>query len=508
MVSLSDSLGSLAKSAGLMMAGSLFGRSLGLLGETLIVRQLQPELYGQIALAYSIVTMLGNVALLGVHEGVTRLTSAEDSGPERMEIILAGTITATLSGGVGIVLLIVFSGSIAQFASNPGLTKYLVLVAPYLLLFPLSRIVISVLRAQKRTAVAVLTRALIARLLPLGLLAIAIILGLQASIAAIYWLSVPLVIILVGGILMLKESNISNFRSPRFGSFTNLWQFSWPLAMSSVVFLLLSQLDVLMIGYFLESKDVGYYRAIQPLRQSATIFLGSFSFLFLPIATQYYENGKLDGMDHLFTSVTKWAVVLTLPIVLVFVFLSDEVVTILYGTAYREAALPLAILSGGLFMRALVGPNGDVVKAIDETRIELYAGVLGIIANFTLNIALIARYGIAGAAIATVCGYAVYNGIELGLIYKRTGISPFSINIAKPIAMTLAIIWVVHWWISFDPNIYNVFLFGVFSAVVTPLSVIFTKSVEETDLMLINKLEDRTGRTFKTVNRALLFGRK
>ena len=38
--------------------------------------------------------------------------------------------------------------------------------------------------------------------------------------------------------------------------------------------------------------------------------------------------------------------------------------------------------------------------------------------NAILSIVLIPRYGIEGAAIATKLSFFVYNGIEVGLIYK------------------------------------------------------------------------------------------
>ncbi len=488
------------------MVGSLFGRSLGLIGETLIVRHLRPEIYGDISFVYTLVAALSNVILLGIHEGLTRLGSAEEEPGERLNIILAGTTIVLISSFLVTVALITVPGVISKFASEPSLDQYIYLVAPFLILYPLSRIAIAVLRIQERTAITVLTKTLLARVVSIGLLVIAIMLGWKEGAGALYWLSVPFTITVVGGFFAITEMEVTKIQLPRPNQYKKLWTFSLPLALSSVVFLFLSQLDILMVGYYLDSKAVGYYRSIQPLRQVTMIFVGSFSFLFLPLATQYYEQNKLGDLDKLFSTVTKWGVILTLPLVLVFLYASKSIVQTLFGPAYQAAAMPLAILAGGLFYRALVGPNGDVVKAINSTRIELYAAIAGISSNFICNILLIPSYGISGAAVATVIGYVIYNTVELGIIYSETGVTPFSSNIMKPVIVSFVGMGIIRYLMEIGGSIQYLILFGIISTVMVVTSVILTNSVEETDMVLLDRLESRVGRQFGTVHRVLKFG--
>lgn len=504
-MSLSDSIGSLARSAALITAGSVVGRGLALLGETAIARQLQPAVYGDIALAYTIVAVLGSTLLLGIHEGVTRLGTATDDEGERTDLIIAAFLTATLSGVTGIGLVAFGSDIIATYMSNPEIRKYLLLVAPYLLLYPLSRIVIAHLRIQQRSATMIITRAIVARVVALVLLFGAAVLIGGPTVGVIYWLSVPFVIVLIGGALSIKRIKYRRVRLPPRTTFGELWSFSWPLAASSIVFLFLSQLDVLMIGYFLSSNEVGYYRAIQPLRQGAMIFLGSFSFLFMPLATQAFQNEEFEELDVLFGSVTKWAVVLTLPLISTFIFLPETVVVAFFGEPYISAAVPLSILSGGLFLRAVVGPNGDLVKAIDRPKVEAIASVVGVTGNFLLNLVLIPRYGIMGAAVATVVGYGVYNGVELAIIYREIGATPFSAGIAKTVLATFGTLWLVQ-MIFIASGLFGIVLFTVIAGVVTTICFVGTRSVEDSDMLLINKFERRTGFTLTRVRIVMRWG--
>lgn len=508
MSSISDSLDSLAKSAGIMVIGTIIGRFLGLVGETILIRQLRPSLFGEVSLAYTIVVTLGNVLLLGINEGVTRLASSTENIRTRWEIIQAGSLISAFSGITGIFIVYIFIGDIAEFMSQPSLVKYLPIFLPYLVLFPLSQIVIAVLRTQERTSAMVATRAIIGRILSIVGLGIALLAGFQIIAAVTLWMMIPFVVLTLGGYLATRGIEIDLTQSIKSKTFHRLWGFSWPLAIGSIVFLLLSQLDVLMIGYFLQSDNVGNYRAIQPLQQAATLFLGSFSFIFLPLATKYYEQGKIDELGRLFTVTTKWSVILTLPIVLLFITSASSIVQILFGPEYQTAALPLSILSAGLFIRALVGPNGDVIKAIDKPRIELYAGSLGLLSNFFLNILLIPQYGIAGAAIATVGGYTVYNIVEIYAIYVAENVTPISSNTFKPVLVSGLVIFWYQRVFSYNSNIFNIISVGIASGIVTLMALVLTKSVEEEDILLLEKIETRLGKDLGLIHRFLQFGMK
>ncbi|RDZ63871.1 hypothetical protein C5B90_12225 [Haloferax sp. Atlit-12N] len=492
-----------------MMVGSLIGRSLGLVAETLLARELGPEVYGSVALAYTIVSTSGNILLLGVHDGVTRFSSTASRKSSRWEMVLAGSITAATAGSIGMLLIWFFSGSLTQIMSLPDLNRSLILISPYLVVFPLSKVTIGILRAGEQSLATVLSRSIAARVGGLAILGGFVHLGVSEKTAIVYWISIPSIIVAFGWFFIHRSGFLSkdSFSVPSKSEFIRLLGFSWPLALSSIIFLFLSQLDVLMIGYFLDAGNVGNYRAIQPLRQATTVVLSSFGFLFLPLATRAFEQGNQTELDQLFTTITKWSVILTLPVVLVFVFESDRIVNFLFGPAYESAALPLAILCGGLFVRSLTGPNGDMVQAIKNTRIEFVSGIGGVVANFTLNLIFIPAYGIAGAALATVAGYTVYNVIELYLIYERVGVTPFSSNIVKPILLSTVLTYFIHNQINLSKPIISIITMAAMTTLLVLSSVILTNSIEDTDMVLLDKFEKKVGRDLRFTRKVLEYGR-
>jgi O-antigen/teichoic acid export membrane protein len=77
------------------------------------------------------------------------------------------------------------------------------------------------------------------------------------------------------------------------------------------------------------------------------------------------------------------------------------------------------------------GLNNYMVYYSQYYRYSLLSlGVLAV-ANVCLNIWLIPRLGISGAALATLLSIAAYNAISLGLVWLKFGLFPFTVQTLK-----------------------------------------------------------------------------
>lgn len=496
MTEVAERLGDLYRSAGLIFGGLILGKVLALLAETVIVRSLAPSEYGHLALAYTIVVISGRLAVVGVKDGVTRLVSGEDEYRSRYELFHHGILIVFATGTIVTTILFFGRDILGEVMDDPQLSLYLIFFCPFVILYSLSRVTFAMLRTEGKSLYAVLSRDLIGRVIPISILVIGLYYNIEEVGALLYWISIPFVLGVTSSIFLHKNYPLDEFSSisVRYSTLKQIWSFSWPLAASSSIFVFLSYFDILMIGFFLSSDSVGYYRAIQPLQEVSTLLLTSFTFLFLPIATQFYEENNTEGLNQFYTSSTKWMAAGSFPIILVFGLFADDVVRIFFGSAYLPAAPALSLLVLGLFTRIIVGLDGDVTKAIDRPKIELYSAFTGLIANFVLNLLLIPRIGIIGAAAGTVIGYAVYNGIEVLAIYNLTGIHPFSLNNFKPILLT-GLFSIVVWRITrgIEIGLLGLVFFAVVISIVQLLSILFSNSLDSTDIILIEHLEDQIG---------------
>jgi len=490
--SLIESLDDLVRSAGVVFAGSIVGRVLALLGEALVVRALPPATYGAVVLAFTVAAAVATLAQLGVPDGVTRLMAAADGEDAAGRVAVAGVLLTTLGGVAAAAVVWAGRVSVASAMGERRVAGLVVLFLPYLVLFPVSRVVVGILRSRKRTKLAVLARNLVARV---GAL-VAFGLGLWL---VVYWLAAPallLVVAVVAAIAGGRRGALTGF-VPETATVRRLWQFSWPLALSSTVFLFLANMDVLLVGYFLESSSVGHYRAVQPLRQVTTFVAGSFTFLFLPIATEYVADDRFGDLDDLYKVSTKWIASATLPAVLVFTLFAPAVVLALFGAAYLPGAPALAVLTAGLYARALTGLNGDVVKAIDRPRIELFAATAAVVVNLALDLVLIPSYGIVGAAVGTAVGYLLYNLLEVAAVYWAGGSHPFDVDTVKPLVPTTGLAVALRVVLgAAGPSFIALVAVGAVLLAVQPLSVLMTRSLAPEDRVFLDVLEAELGRSF------------
>ena len=92
--------------------------------------------------------------------------------------------------------------------------------------------------------------------------------------------------------------------------------------------------------------------------------------------------------------------------------LREPFVRVVFGAAYLESAVPLAVLAWGMFFAytGAVYLNLFIVRRLH--RLMLLVSVVTVAVNVAINLLLIPRYGATGAALATVAsnlvGYAVW----------------------------------------------------------------------------------------------------
>ncbi|WP_114577213.1 flippase [Saliphagus sp. LR7] len=494
MSSIADSLSGLVKSAGIVLAGTVVANILGLLAEILIPRALAPATYGRLGLAFGIVSAVSSLAILGIPNGVTRSLSEKESAHDELDVLRSGYAISFAGAVLTAAVIYLARFEIAALMDDPEVAPLLVAFVPYLLAFPIAKVSVGILRAEERTTAATLAERVGPRMLGLALVAGLIVAGQPVAGAIGYWLSFSIVGALLALYAVQQHINFGSFiaRLPKRETVHELWSFSWPLAAAASLHIMLANIDIIMIGYFLESESVGYYRSIQPLKQVIFFFSGSFAFLFFPLATKHYSQGDFDGLDTLYTVTTKWIVWLTFPAVLLFTLFSPAAIRLFFGTAYLPAAPALSVLMAGLFYRVLVGLNGDMVKAINRSRIELYSAIAGVVVNVLLNAALIPRFGIIGAAFGTVVGYFIYNTVEVVAIYLAIKSHPFSVAAFKPLVPpTLVGIGTL---VLISQQALGLLAFagiGVLLCVTQFVSMILTRSLTDTDLLLVKEFEAR-----------------
>lgn len=176
---------------------------------------------------------------------------------------------------------------------------------------------------------------------------------------------------------------------------------SWPLILSGIAIAIYMKIDQVMIKVMLGTKAVGVY-AVAVKLSAVWYFIPMVicNSIFPAIINSKRINERLyyGRLQKLYNLMTWLAIGIAVPIT----FLSDDIIRILFGYQYQGAAAVLKIhIWAGVFVFLGVASTKYLITE-NYTKLSLLKTIAGATVNVILNIILITRYNINGAAIATV----------------------------------------------------------------------------------------------------------
>jgi O-antigen/teichoic acid export membrane protein len=235
----------------------------------------------------------------------------------------------------------------------------------------------------------------------------------------------------------LGGANLSRY-IPTYSTITNssttsLVVFSLPLMLSRGIWILMENTDNILIGILLSGAEVGVYDAAFTIGRLFFIATGAVGVLFVPVFSDLHRQDNKVEMRRFYHFTTKWVGFAALLPFLTIVSMTDKIILILFSPEYLEGTMALAIVSTGLFLHAATGLNSGAIKASGDSRNILIGNMIGYITNILLNFILIPEFGIAGAAAASLCSFAILNIYRLYILYDRLQITPFSKLYAYPL---------------------------------------------------------------------------
>jgi O-antigen/teichoic acid export membrane protein len=156
------------------------------------------------------------------------------------------------------------------------------------------------------------------------------------------------------------------------------------------------------------TSDAGVYRIAVQLAALASLPLGAVNLVLAPRISAAFFAGRIDTLQSEVTHASRYVLLLTLPVVGVMV-LGGSMLLALFGQEFVSAALPLAILAVPQLLNAATGTAGYLLVM---TQCEKQAAVMfasAAILNVALNLFLIPRFGMSGAAGASALAMIALN---------------------------------------------------------------------------------------------------
>jgi O-antigen/teichoic acid export membrane protein len=187
-------------------------------------------------------------------------------------------------------------------------------------------------------------------------------------------------------------------------SLTIYSRYNFVSAVSGYVY---SWMDILIIGLFLTTADVGAYEVAW--RVTAVVILGStaIAHTIFPQVSRWDADEAVDRIERLVPRAITPSLLVAVPSFFGTILFSREILTFVFDAEYAAAWLVLTLLMGEKIFQSIHVVTGRSLKAIDHPELAARAAVAAITTNLVLNLVLVWQYGLVGAAVATVVSFGL-----------------------------------------------------------------------------------------------------
>jgi O-antigen/teichoic acid export membrane protein len=375
----------LVRSFSTLAAGEAFARVAGLAAVLLLARRLGPAGFGVVTLGLTLIGWFGLVVdsgteLLNVREVARR--------PDQFREIASRVLGLRLA--LSLVAAAIFVVGVELFARSDAVRSVIVLFALALpgLALNLRWMVLGIHRAR-----AIAIGNIAGRLVLLA--------GVAAFVGDVHHLRrVPLLEagaeIAYGAIILGFVARSYGVLLPRvdLAAWWDTMRQSAPLMVNSVARAASYSFDVIVIELALGPRQLGFYGAGSKPVLFVTSALGLFAVAFL----SSFSAQPAAAAEALFRRAVRASVAVCLPLAVLISASAVAIVPLVFGDAYRSAALVLAILAWKIPLSAFSVPYGSVLIARERQVVLMRNNLIGGCLTVVADLIAIPLFGLAGAA--------------------------------------------------------------------------------------------------------------
>jgi len=194
-----------------------------------------------------------------------------------------------------------------------------------------------------------------------------------------------------------------------------------PLLIITITMTINRRADLLMLGWLGKPADIGIYAAASRAAELVLFVMQSINVALSPAVAAFAGTGMLERLQRAYTETARVGFALTCIASLIIILLGSWYLG-LYGAEFLRGETALWILIGAQIVNAAYGSVGVVLIMSGFERSASIATIAGALTNLGLNAIWIPRYGIEGAAMATLAGTVVWNTLLAWYVNRRIGL--------------------------------------------------------------------------------------
>jgi len=195
---------------------------------------------------------------------------------------------------------------------------------------------------------------------------------------------------------------------------------SFPMFMSSSLFMIMSWTDTIMLGMWRSEEEVGIYNVAVRLSMITSFTLMAINSIAAPKFAELWKKKDLEGLKKVSQQSTKLIFWISFPILILYIAFPKEFMG-LFGEEFRDGYLVLIFLVIGQFINVLTGPIYYIFQMTNKEVLQFVLQFIYMSLNMILNIILIPIYGKEGAAFSTMFTYVSGKLISSFFLQKNFG---------------------------------------------------------------------------------------
>ncbi|MFC4541948.1 flippase [Halosolutus amylolyticus] len=390
-----------------------------------LARLLGPDEYGLLFLAVAIFGVLGVFSKLGISNSCARYVAEykeQDSTqiPHILRVALAFNLVTIV-----VVCLAVLLGhhKLAGVLDEPALVPFLLVGVLYLAFESLSALARGVLQGYEEIELAAAVHA-IGRVTRLVFAVGFVVIGFGALGALVGYILSVVVSSLLGLWFVYRRLYRVLEVAPAIeaGLRRRIGEYTVPLTATSTANVIDKRIDTVLVGFFLTPVAVSYYVVSKQIVEFLETPVSALGFTLSPSFGAQKADGNVNQAARIYEAALTHSLLLYVPAAAGIVLVAEPTIELVFGDDYGGATPVLQVLSMYVVLQSITKLTSNALDFLGRARARAIVKGMTAALNVCLNVLLIPRIGVVGAAIATVVSYSLYTGSNLVIIHQEFGL--------------------------------------------------------------------------------------
>ena len=387
-------------------------------------RELGASGLGLYTLVFTIYMFGTQFAAFGIGTALTKYVAECDENLKKVEEFISSGLIGSLSSGLTLgIIIYLFSNGIANFFHNLEMAYLLKITAFCFPFIALQKTVLGTLNGLRKMNYFALLN-IIQNVSIFALSIILVILFKMGVTGAVFGFVFPTIVMGLLAPVFIKD--FFKVPSKLFNTVSReLSWFGFYVVLAGSMGILHTQIDCLLIGHFMGEMEVGYYAVAITLIQGITLLPSAIQKVTSPAIARYHGKKEYENIRRLIKKTMCKTFLITLFLSVLLAIFGRFLIDILFAEEFLSAYPPLLLLLIGYTVYAPIVSVGGTLSSIGKVNITFRIDTLCALINAILNIILIPKFGIIGAASATSMALIITVVVNLYFLKKYIYMSNF-----------------------------------------------------------------------------------